>query len=620
MYSGQLNRHSTNGHSAHHVKHYVESQHGFDWDDTEHPYFTITPQEDVYSFLMFLGPTEGIKSGGKNWLTIDVSMAYFLVLMTVVIQSVVLYAIWDRVVLNTIQWEMSIVNTNSLGNRLIMAIGEDADPLGGAPPPPECNSGRSLCRIEDGLYTCAPPSVQLTGRWAELDTNGDGVWTRKEAEAAQQELQCKYVVDPLLVFDVFANLVIAREKIIWVHPDVKKGKAIAKPYFTYAAGDIIMCMYRNDKMCANVLERGYFDAPLTHNTVPRVGNSIDSALEYCYQLLKPGGTCETVLPSTYSVWKVASDQECKKKTYSKFSYTNPNATMDESKSLLSVDYKARKQYEKVYTNLFITYKTIIIVIWVVAMVYELKDKIKSVTWLCRMPGEAECEQQGLPLAKVEDDDTWTINGITRSHRFVMSVITFIRILMLAVLSVAGTSLLLNSPEYMSLIFDAVALYFVIELANLIWFGLIREKIRTEISENINGTRVEMYGIPFCTHRPGVMDLSWLIFAVGIAMGLVYIFYRDSVGPLKDAIECTCVTSGDKCREAKQFDYDFWYDYWKVKTPQVFRDVEVLKKQEEEALFRVFTQMNTSLAAEAAPTADAAVATRAAAPLIAHHRA
>merc|ERR1719161_2038204 len=79
---------------------------------------------------MFLGPTEGIKSGGKNWLTIDVSMAYFLVLLTVVIQSVILYAIWDRVVLNTIQWEMSIVNTNSIGNQLIMAIGEDADPFG----------------------------------------------------------------------------------------------------------------------------------------------------------------------------------------------------------------------------------------------------------------------------------------------------------------------------------------------------------------------------------------------------------------------------------------------------------------------------------------------------------
>jgi len=240
------------------VKHYVETQHGFDWDDTEHPYLTVKPQEDVYSFLMFLGPTEGIKTGGKNWLTIDVSMAYFLVALTVVIQSVILYAIWDRVVLNTIQWEMSIVNTNSLSNQFIMSLGEDQDPFGGTPPPPECNSGRSLCRVEDGLYTCAPPSVQLTGRWDELDTNGDGVWTRKEAEAAQKDLMCKYVVDPLLVFDVFTNLVIAREKIIWVHPDIKKGEAIAKPYFTYAAGDVIMCMYRNEKMCANVLSRGFF--------------------------------------------------------------------------------------------------------------------------------------------------------------------------------------------------------------------------------------------------------------------------------------------------------------------------------------------------------------------------
>merc|ERR1719436_419674 len=160
---------------------------------------------------------------------------------------------------------------------------------------------------------------------------------------------------------------------------------IAKPYFTYASGDVIMCMYRNEKMCANVLRRGFFDAPLEHNTVPRVGNTIDSAIEYCYQLLKPGGICETTLPSTYAVWKIASDQECKKKTYQKFSYTNPNKTMDEQKSMLEVDYKARKQYQKVNTPLFITYKTVIIAIWVMAMVYELKMQIIVTTWIARFP-------------------------------------------------------------------------------------------------------------------------------------------------------------------------------------------------------------------------------------------
>jgi hypothetical protein len=566
---------------------------------------------------MFLGPTEGAKTGGRSCCTVDVFMAYFLVLMTVTIQGVVLFAIWDRVVLNTVQWEMSIVNTNSIGNRLIMALGEDADPLGGTPPPPECNNGRSICRIEDGLYTCAPPSVQLTGRWSELDTNGDGVWTRKEAEAQQEEIMCKYVVDPLLVFDVFVDLVKAREKIIWVDPKVKKAEAIPKPYFTYAAGDIIMCMYRNEKMCANVLQRGFFDAPLKHSTVPRVGNTIGSALEYCYELLKPGGTCETLLPSTYSVWKLASDQECAKKTFSKFSYTSPRDEEDQ-KSLLSVDYKARKQYEKVNTGLFITYKTIIILIWIMAMVYELKMAIIVATWVCRFPGQAECDEEGKLMCSVEEDDTWSINGISKSHRTLMAGITFVRLTMLAVLSVAGTSLLLNSPEYMSLIFDAVSLCFVIDLANIIWFNLIRKKVRDEVTE-INVMRVDMFGIPFCTRRPGVMDLCWLLFSIGTACGLMYIFYRDSVGPLKDAIECTCVTSGARCREATTFGYDFWYDYWSVKTPQVFKDVEALKQAEEEALFRmrVLTQMNTSLVVEAAPEISN-VAIKAATPVIAHH--
>merc|ERR1719182_476435 len=97
---------------------------------------------------------------------------------------------------------------------------------------------------------------------------------------AREDLKCKYVVDPLEVFDVFVQTVVNREGIIWVHPDVKAGLMIHKPYFTYAAGDIIMCGYRNKDMCPNVLKQGVFDAPLKYGTAPRVGTTINSALDY----------------------------------------------------------------------------------------------------------------------------------------------------------------------------------------------------------------------------------------------------------------------------------------------------------------------------------------------------
>ena len=88
-------------------------------------------------------------------------------------------------------------------------------------------------------------------------------------------------------------------------------------------------------MCAHLLARGYFDAALKHNTVPRVGNIIDSALEYCYELLKGGGMCERSLPSTYTVWKVKSDKECRAKSFNKFVYQHPSS--GDFKSMVAVD-------------------------------------------------------------------------------------------------------------------------------------------------------------------------------------------------------------------------------------------------------------------------------------------
>jgi len=68
-----------------------------------------------------------------------------------------------------------------------------------------CNPGGSLCFMEGDKFSCAPPSVQLTGRWEELDTDGDGIWTREEVEKAKLDLQCKYIVNPVEVFDVLVK-------------------------------------------------------------------------------------------------------------------------------------------------------------------------------------------------------------------------------------------------------------------------------------------------------------------------------------------------------------------------------------------------------------------------------
>ena len=65
--------------------------------------------------------------------------------------------------------------------------GHSINPL--APPPSQCNAGGSLCLENNGTFTCAPPSVQLAGRWDMLDLNSDGIWTKEEVLKARKDLE-----------------------------------------------------------------------------------------------------------------------------------------------------------------------------------------------------------------------------------------------------------------------------------------------------------------------------------------------------------------------------------------------------------------------------------------------
>jgi len=531
-------------------------------DDTEDPELELTATEDVYSYFMFIAPTEEKKEGTSR--TLDTMVAYLLVTLNLIFQAILLYAIFYRVVLKTSQWRSGITQfAPSSGWSLMGEVGAG------------CNDGSSMCTLEGPNVTCAPPSVQLTSRWDELDLNGDGIWTREECMTAREDLKCKYVVDPLEVFDVFVKTVVNREGIIWVHPDLKSGKMIHKPYFTYAAGDIIMCGYRNKDMCGNVLQRGFFDAALEHNTVPRVGNTINSAMKYCYDLLKPGGFCDITLPSTYAVWKIESTQECLDPEYSKFVYTHPKTKVE--KANLAVDYDARQQYEMSKTALFRCFLFIVLSIWTLSMVYEFKQIVIVLTWVKTFPSSKDFEP-GEAVAEIKEDDgsvTYEIRGIDPGHRTVVGFITVLRTLMLLVLTWVGMSLLLKSTSYMSLVMDAVGLVFILEIAGLLYTQILRPQIR-EQTESLKPMVVTPAGSDWLNRRPALLDLLWLTLVFVIVFVLMYSHYTGTVDPMYKALECACVGVGEGCREANQFSKTFWDNYWQVETPKVFADVAVLK--------------------------------------------
>jgi len=522
--------------------------------DTSEPKVKIAPLDTVYSYFMFMMPIEGCKSPGT--FTWNKFMACGLVFTTFMLQSIVLFAIYKEVVAGDTKWRNSIMGVD--------------------PEPGQCNPGGALCSMEGGEFSCAPPSVQLTGRWDELDTNGDGVWTRAEVQAAALDLQCKYVVNPVEVFDVFVNFLKKRENIIWLHPELKAGNEIRKAYFTYAAGDLIMCGYRNEKMCPNLLMRGIFDAPLKFGTAPRVGTTIESALEYCYGLLEEGGTCERTLPSTYSVWKKASSDQCLGEDFSKAVYAHPLS--NKTKSMLKVDYDARKDYTMAAkSSLFFIYKMIILGMFLLSMFAELKDITTYATWVAKFPSESDFGGEGVRVEKNPEgnEELYFIQGVSSIHRCTMAALTLGRFLMIVVLTMVGVTFLQKDTDWVNLLLNAVALVFVVEIANNLYSQVLHSSLR-ELCESTEPMEVPMAG-PLCLNvNPAFKDTIGMVLLLSVVAGVMLSHYYYVGRPLSKALECACLSQGETCHEADAFSTDFWDKYWLSDVPRVLQEIQALK--------------------------------------------
>lgn len=573
-------------------------------DDTK-----LMPLDNIYSYFMFLGPLE--RQHNPKAISKNVIFAWLLIALNLFLQGTLLYAIFTTVVAGDVVWRNGIVS--------LQYHGSSVNPF--APPASKCNPGGSLCMKNNSTFTCAPPSVQLAGRWDLLDLNSDGVWTREEVIEAREDLKCEFAVDPLEVFNVFVSFLKKRADVIWLHPLVQSGQALHKPYFDFAKGDIIMCNYRNEEMCPNLLKRGFFDGPLKDGNSPRVGKTIESALNYCYQLLKTGGICERSLPSAYSVWRKSSEKQCLDPIYHKFNYKHPETGM--GKSLLTVDYMAVTDYEKGRRSyLFIVYKTIIIMTFVLCVVVELNEILIVFTWLLVFPAEHEVDNavsitartesptarsEISPTARSEISGTrsarsarsldrldsemlsyrdhdpephkYEIHGITTQHRMTMGCLCLVRLLLAVVLLWVGVVFLLQDTDYVNLLLNGVGLVFIIEIANHLYMQLLSEELREKF-ENTEPLHISMASVwkVLWIRNAALRDLCRIAFIIVLLCACMYLHYIHIAKPMSRALECTCLNQGDQCFEAKKFNKDFWTTYWAHDVPQVFASVEQMKKE------------------------------------------
>lgn len=538
-----------------------------DEDESDVPVYFVRPSENVWSFFAFVSPTEQKKAEikGEDPFTWDVMMSYFLVALTFFFQAILIWLVFEEVVLSNVAWQNGI-----------MSVGHGGVSLFAEPPKDECNSGGSLCFNDEGNFSCAPPSVQLTGRWDMLDTNKDGFWSREEVEASKEELKCKFAVNPVEVFDVLINIIKKRSHLIWIHPDIQSGKAIHFAYFQYALGDIAMCGYRDQEMCPNLIKRGFFDTAFVHKTAPRVGATTETALAYCRGLLQPQGICEELLPSTYTVWKIASSAECGAKDYTKFRYQNPGTGL--TKSLLEVDYSSRQEYALAQEFWFQVFKGIVLLVWVTIMFCEFKEIIKFVSLCLYFPDAADF---GGDYVLVEadpadpEDVRYRLQGITPGHRKMIAVLCLLRVGLTSALLIVGMSYISKTNSYPDLLMNGVALAFVAEISGVMYSQILREEIRDQ-TEDIKAIKVPMFGIHAINKFPALLDIVLLGCLIAFCYWVMDLQLTSVVKPIYRSLECACLQTGEECFEANKFNQAFWHKYWQYTVPWIYKELDVLK--------------------------------------------
>mmetsp|Transcript_101523 Transcript_101523/g.179997 ORF Transcript_101523/g.179997 Transcript_101523/m.179997 type:complete len:632 (+) Transcript_101523:164-2059(+) len=570
---------------------------------SDHPQFErmveIIPEGSVYSYFQFMPTIEQRRDEYKRLLTPLTLYAFVLVGVNFVMQFGLLVVVGQWIIQRHSEWVGSIAY---LKHKAWYHVG--AMPYN--KPPGRCRTAQSpLCYDHDGQISCSPPSIQVLGEWDVLDVDGDGVWSRDEASDwnLREEVNCKHNLDLLALYDSVTrslnNSHILEDR---RDPKLMCGHGIHKAYLDWYLHKPMLCMYGDADMCGNLFQRGFFDVALKDSPL-RAFKDPATALRYCERILRH--ECFHILPGTYTVWRLLSNQQCGEKRFSQGLYENPaDATNDESipTPVLTVDFKKREIYETTQKIPFSMFLTILLVTFTSVMYLEMKSMMKSLLWTIYFPvdkptarGDRRISREAVEFRRqradedpfsprlddqldrleraktsVPQDDAFTsrrlykINMVRSDHRWLVLAVTVLRVFLWFFLLYSGIMFLTGAPKYLNLIFDALSLVFIFEIDELLYRNMVRDEFAKEHLEIM-----PMYvKAPFWVASNKVYaDIFNLLTIVSFCMLIVWTYTTYELTPLFKSLSCVCLQQGESCLEATKYSKDWWDIYWSRTFPK-----------------------------------------------------
>eukprot|EP00928_Gymnodinium_smaydae_P014358 TRINITY_DN15240_c0_g1_i2.p1 TRINITY_DN15240_c0_g1~~TRINITY_DN15240_c0_g1_i2.p1 ORF type:complete len:400 (+),score=84.03 TRINITY_DN15240_c0_g1_i2:916-2115(+) len=322
---------------------------------------------------------------------------------------------------------------------------------------------------------------------------------------------------------------------------------------------------------------------------------------YCRELLKPEGICETNLPSTYATWRRTSEQQCLAPKFESFIYTSPGSKL--TKSFLAVNYEGVATFQEGAGLLFIVYKVMLVFVYLLGMLHELRDIICDLTFVAHFPNARD--SQGNSCAKVLDEDgepRYVITAVTSRHKTAVSVLVLLRIGMLAILTVAGIAFLLKETDYAELLLNTVGLVFILDIQSIVYLQVVHAHLKDEHEEKepLRVSMMKFCGSDVLNKNPAMKDaIAFAGLTIVLLVGVTF-YYFGILMPLYDSLMCNCLGEGDSCLEASRFAPSFWEQYWNAELPKALQDLKALEKSTGTA-----NAGSASAAASAAAAAEAA---------------
>merc|ERR1719359_2286352 len=240
---------------------------------------------------------------------------------------------------------------------------------------------KSLCAKvgKEKTLHCTPPSYAFVDVWDDLDRDGDGLWTLEEARADEANLGCRL---GLPVEEVFRSTCrgVQRDNedtsenppynVHLVPLSVSERRAVPKAYFDWWRGLAVICVAHDVARCGELVSKGLFDGAIAagHRLTKGGVQDLDSALDYCQRLLRPGGMCEKTLPGAYMMYRSRVAEKCGPPTFSTGTrYINPFNDRDVM-STIQVQYSLVEQYSTASSGRFCFFQGLILFLWFVYLV------------------------------------------------------------------------------------------------------------------------------------------------------------------------------------------------------------------------------------------------------------